>query len=157
MSDALDAASSAVTPSSNGTASTATKRTTRSVSHKKAVETGVFPTEDPSVLAPKSEHYEFGGWPGCLFVTTSVPFFTYVLFYFCNEASGCQFPPKDLNAAWQRMSAGVANSFLDGQGWAIYFAWYAFTVLAWAVVPGPWIEGAELRTGHKLKYKINGE
>lgn len=154
MSEAIDAASSAV--STNGNATTA-KRTTRSVSHKQAVETGVFPNEDPALLAPKSEHYEFGGWPGCLFVTTSVPFFTYVLFYFCNEDSGCEFPPKDLSAAWTRMNNGVVNSFLDGKGWAIYFAWYAFTVLAWALVPGPWIEGAELRTGHKLKYKINGE
>lgn len=154
MSEAADSVTSAVAPTTNGSAN-ATKRTTRSVSHKEAVASGRFPTEDPNILAPKSEHYEFGGWPGCLLVTTSVPFFAYVLFYFCNEDSGCEFPPRDLSAAWQRMGNGVVASFLDGKGWLIYFAWYAFTVLAWAVVPGPWIEGAELRTGHKLKYKIN--
>ncbi|CAO1636847.1 unnamed protein product [Sympodiomycopsis kandeliae] len=155
MSDAIDSAKATATGAVSSSNDTPTRRTTRSVANKEAAASGRFPAEDPNVLAPKSEHYEFGGWPGCLFVTTSVPIFTYILFYFCNEDSGCEFPPQDLASAFARMQTGVINSFLDGKGWLIYFAWYAFTVLAWAVIPGPWIDGAPLRTGHKLQYKIN--
>lgn len=146
--------SSAVAPSSSS--SEATKRTTRSTAQQDSIATGLFPHESADVLAPKSEHWEFGGPLGCLFVTTSVPVTTYALFYFCNEENGCSVPPQDWRAALAQMSAGVAKSFFDGKAWAIYFAWYAFCVLAWAFIPGPWVDGVELRTGVKLQYKING-
>jgi len=38
----------------------------------------------------------------------------------------------------------------------MYFAWYTFCVVSWKVLPGDWIEGVTLRTGGKIKYKING-
>jgi delta14-sterol reductase len=38
----------------------------------------------------------------------------------------------------------------------MYFAWYAFCVFSWKVLPGDWIEGVTLRSGGKIKYKING-
>ena len=39
----------------------------------------------------------------------------------------------------------------------MYFAWYAFCVVSWQVLPGDWVEGVTLRTGDKIQYKINGE
>lgn len=107
------------------------------------------------VLAPKTTHYEFGGPPGALFVSASVPFFTYALFYFCNPIVGCGLTPKNPGLIFQAMGQGIVDSFKDYQGWAIYFGWYAFTVLCWAVLPGGSKEGLSLRTGEKLTYKIN--
>ncbi|PWN18822.1 putative ERG24-C-14 sterol reductase [Microstroma glucosiphilum] len=128
----------------NSSSPAAGKRVTRSEAHK-----------SKEVLAPKSEHYEFGGPLGCLFVSTAVPLTSYGLFYFCNGEAGCAVPPENWRASLDLMLEGVVKSCFDWKAWAIYFGWYAFTVLAWAVLPGPWVEGTELRTGVKLKYKIN--
>lgn len=55
------------------------------------------------------------------------------------------------------MKKGVVESFTDMDAFKIYFGWYAFTVLAWAVLPGKKVEGVELRNGGKLTYPMNGE
>jgi delta14-sterol reductase len=111
-------------------------------------------------LNPRSKHYEFGGPLGALFVTLVVPFTAYSLYFACNEpAGGC--PPK----AWDLLATRALDAVANPQWWlglwdtrasAIYAAWYAFCVIAWAVLPGDTIEGIELRNGQKLKYKMNG-
>ncbi|KAE8215197.1 hypothetical protein CF327_g1493 [Tilletia walkeri] len=110
-----------------------------------------------NIINPKSEHTEFGGTPGALFVSTSVPFLTYYLFYACNEALGCPLLPAkmDFSPIFTLMKQGILETFKDTTGWTLYFSWYAFTVLAWAVLPGKWVPGVVLRTGEKLEYKIN--
>lgn len=128
---------------------------TRSVTKQTMIKKGTFTAEDPKVLAPKSEHYEFGGPLGAFGVSTTVPFFTYALYYYCSEEAGCSFPPQSWQGTFDIMVAGVKNSLFDGQAWAIYFGWYAFCVAAWALIPGQELEGTELRTGGKLTYKIN--
>ena len=45
----------------------------------------------------------------------------------------------------------------DNEAATLYFGWYAFCVVAWAVLPGDWVEGTQLRNGKRLQYKINGE
>ncbi len=87
------------------------------------------------ILAPKTEHYEFGGPIGALGVSLMTPFFSYLLFYACNEQIGCALLPKNPSLIFQSMGQGIIDSFSDLQGWTIYFAWYAFTVLAWAIIP----------------------
>ncbi|CAO1625484.1 unnamed protein product [Parajaminaea phylloscopi] len=131
------------------------QRTTRAASRQTMIKQGTFPAEDPKVLAPKSEHYEFGGPLGAFGVSTTVPFFTYALYYYCSEEAGCSFPPSSWQGTFDIMLAGVKNSLFDGQAWVIYFGWYAFCVAAWALIPGAELEGTELRTGGKLTYKIN--
>ncbi|EPQ31037.1 uncharacterized protein PFL1_01226 [Pseudozyma flocculosa PF-1] len=108
-------------------------------------------------LAPRTAHYEFGGPLGALFVSTTVPLFTYYFYFACSPALGCAptLPLTHPEALWQVAKQGLVDSFLDGTAWAIYFGWYAFTVLAWAVLPGRWEEGSELRIGGRLDYKIN--
>ncbi|KDN35675.1 putative ERG24-C-14 sterol reductase [Tilletiaria anomala UBC 951] len=107
------------------------------------------------VLAPKTEHYEFGGPLGAAFVTSTVPFFSYALYFVCNEQAGCSILPKSPALLFKAMKQGVVDSLFDYEGWAIYFAWYAFVVLCWAILPGRTEEGLSLRTGAKLKYKTN--
>jgi len=58
------------------------------------------------------------------------------------------------------LSAGVSDpefwkGLWDPQAVVAYFGWYLFTVVAWAIVPGDWVEGLPTRTGQKLQYKIN--
>ncbi len=40
-------------------------------------------------LGPKTKHYEFAGPPGAAFVSLSVPFFAYYLYFGCSEKLGC--------------------------------------------------------------------
>lgn len=111
-----------------------------------------------TALNPPTTAYEFLGPPGALFITTTVPIVTYSLFFACSEQTGC--PPPLANLVPNIIdSAGDPNfwkSFWNTEATLLYFAWYAFCVISWWVLPGDWVEGVTLRTGQKLKYKING-
>lgn len=109
-------------------------------------------------LNPRTTSYEFFGPPGALFVTLSVPFITYALYFSCSEtAGGC---PPPLAVLPDRFTEAVSDlnwwkSLWDTEATLMYLAWYAFCVVTWAILPGDWIEGVTLRTGGKKKYKIN--
>jgi len=55
----------------------------------------------------------------------------------------------------------------SGSGWwedlwsteatLVYLGWYAWTVACWFVLPGKQVEGATLRNGQTISYKMNGE
>ncbi|KAI0801735.1 ERG4/ERG24 ergosterol biosynthesis protein [Irpex lacteus] len=109
-------------------------------------------------LNPRTTKYEFLGPPGALFITLSVPAFTYALFFGCSEKSGGCPPP--LHTIVPSIQSAVTNenwwkSLWDSQAFVAYLAWYAFTVVAWAVLPGDWIEGTLIRDGSRKQYKIN--
>jgi hypothetical protein len=84
---------------------------------------------------------------------------TYLLYFGCSEtAGGC--PPK-LDLASERVLSAVTNpdwwkGLWDTEASLIYLAWYAFCVVAWAILPGDEVAGTTLRTGGKKHYKING-
>jgi hypothetical protein len=110
-------------------------------------------------LNPKTEHYEFMGPPGALFVTVAVPLTTYALFFGCSEAAGgC--PPS-----FWTLPPRFIETISDPQWWfslfelrplLIYLAWYAYCVTAWKFLPGAWVGGVQMRDGNKKLYKING-
>ena len=110
-----------------------------------------------SELNPRTTSYEFLGPPGALLVTLGVPIMTYALYFGCSESTGGCPPPVSVDT--------VKDALTDWSWWAslwdteaaiAYLAWYAFCVVAWAVLPGDWVEGTQLRTGGTQKYKING-
>jgi hypothetical protein len=108
---------------------------------------------------PKTTHYEFFGPPGAAFVSLTVPLTIYGLYFTCSEASGgCPPPLWSLPFNFVRSVRDLDwwASLFDGKATAAYFAWYAFTVLAWYILPGDWVEGPELRSGGRLSYKVNG-
>ncbi|KAI0345721.1 ERG4/ERG24 ergosterol biosynthesis protein [Trametopsis cervina] len=109
-------------------------------------------------LNPRTTRYEFLGPPGALAITLGVPAMSYALFFGCSEKSGGCPPP--LSTIIPSISSAVTDnawwrSLWDSQAFAAYLAWYMFTVVAWAVLPGDWIEGTLIRDGTRKKYKIN--
>ena len=110
-------------------------------------------------LNPRTQHYEFLGPLGALFITLGVPATTYALYYGCSETSGgC---PPQLDTLYPSFLAAVQDKewwlgLWDTKAALAYLAWYSFCVVAWFILPGDWIEGVTMRTGEKKKYKING-
>jgi Delta14-sterol reductase len=112
-----------------------------------------------NVLNPQTQHYEFLGPPGALFVSAVVPFLTFAFSFACSEkAGGCPSSyatlPSQLIETVQDVEWWKAQ--WDPEGFAVYFGWYAFCILSWVILPGDWVEGLPTRTGQKIKYKING-
>lgn len=111
-------------------------------------------------LNPRTKSYEFLGPPGALAVTIGVPIMTYALYFSCNEVSGgC--PPTPLSTLIPTVQQAISDtdwwkSLLDTKALAIYSSWYAFCIVAWAVLPGDWVQGSQLRNGKYQGYKING-
>ncbi|TFK74093.1 ERG4/ERG24 ergosterol biosynthesis protein [Pluteus cervinus] len=114
-------------------------------------------------LNPRTKSFEFLGPPGATLITIGVPSMIYTLYFACSEASGgCPAPGlfSDPSALLERVSSALSSpewwaSLWDTEATIIYFAWYAFCIVAWAILPGDWVEGTTLRTGGKQKYKIN--
>jgi len=96
-------------------------------------------TRGRSRAQPANISYEFFGPPGVLFVSTSVPFFTYVLSLQCSEqAGGC--PPSWVELPTEFKMAVTDpdwwKSLWDAEASLVYFGWYAFCLVAWTILPG---------------------
>lgn len=119
----------------------------------------VAKTNGVHTLNPRTQHYEFLGVPGALLISTLTPFLSFAFSYACSErAGGC---PKSYSALPAQFIESVQDvewwkAQWDQEGFLVYFGWYAFCVLSWAILPGDWVEGLPTRTGQKIKYKING-
>ena len=112
-----------------------------------------------STLNPKTTSYEFLGPPGALAITFGVPFLAYVLYFTCNESSsGCPPPIQSLYPSLVQAASDTAFwwKLWDPKAFTIYYSWYAFCLVAWAVLPGDWVQGTQLRNGKYQQYKING-
>jgi hypothetical protein len=113
--------------------------------------------EKDSILNPRTTTYEFLGPPGAFLISVGVPITTYALYFGCSEETGgC--PPTLVP---ERISLALSDpawwkGLWDTQAALLYLAWYAFCLVAWAVLPGDLVAGTTLRTGGKKLYKING-
>ncbi|KAM0753211.1 ERG4/ERG24 ergosterol biosynthesis protein [Meredithblackwellia eburnea MCA 4105] len=110
--------------------------------------------------APPSLHYEFGGPLGALGVTLAVPFFSYWLAFACTPDACPRWPLASL-VDWHAQglrdlqTAQWWSGFWSWEATAVYFGWYTWTVLCWALLPGQVVEGTVMRDGNKLAYKMN--
>lgn len=110
-----------------------------------------------SDLNPRTKHYEFLGPPGALAITIGVPAMTYALYFGCSENHGGCPPPIDTSLILDSLSdLSWWKGLWDTQAAIAYFAWYAFVVVAWLILPGDWVDGVPMRNGVTKKYKING-
>lgn len=114
------------------------------------------PTYDQ--LNPKSSPTEFLGPLGTLGVTVTTPIFVYLLYFGCNETTGC--PPgwnsstRSFNIQYSDIEAMFEKLF-DLKAFIVYLGWYAYIVACWALIPGDWVEGTLIRDGTKKLYKVN--
>ncbi|RPD62491.1 ERG4/ERG24 ergosterol biosynthesis protein [Lentinus tigrinus ALCF2SS1-7] len=107
-------------------------------------------------LNPRTKHYEFLGPPGALAITIGVPTMTYALYFGCSESHGGCPPPIDTAVILDSLSdPSWWKGLWDTQAAIAYFAWYAFVVVAWLILPGDWVDGVPMRNGVTKKYKIN--
>lgn len=82
----------------------------------------------------------------------------------CNDVSGCPVPsalhPKSLSLDQLKEETGWPLNGILGLGsfkvtlWML--AYYALSLVLQTVLPGEVVEGTELRSGGRLKYKFNG-
>lgn len=109
-------------------------------------------------LNPQTSKYEFFGPPGALLISIGAPSMIHILYFACSEATGgCPSPYISQERVIQAiLDAEFWKGMWDMQAFLIYLAWYTFCVLAWMILPGDYVEGTTLRTGKKIKYKING-
>lgn len=110
-----------------------------------------------SDLNPRTNHYEFFGPPGAFAITVGVPTMTYILYFACSENTGGCPPSIDTAVVLDSLSkVEFWKSLWDTKAVLAYLTWYWFTIVAWFILPGDWIEGTVMRDGQKKKYKING-
>ena len=122
-------------------------------------QTTIMSNSKPLPLNPKTTSYEFLGPPGAFIITFGVPFVAYVLYFICNESSGSCPPP--VSTLYPSLVEAVSDpafwwKLWDPKAFALYYSWYAFCLLTWAVLPGDWVQGTQLRNGKYQHYKING-
>lgn len=118
-----------------------------------------------SKLPAKPSHgYEFGGPLGAFAISFVMPLVCYLAAFLCNDISGCPVTstlhPQSLTLAKLKAEAGrpadgiLALASLDATAWLL--AYYLFSLILQTVLPGVEVEGPELQSGGKLKYKLNG-
>ncbi|KAF7368763.1 Delta(14)-sterol reductase [Mycena venus] len=112
---------------------------------------------NPSHYKAMSAENPFLGPPGAFFISIGVPSTIYALHFGCSETNGC--PPNPTQIP-QRVASALSDpewwkGLWDTKATLMYLAWYAFCLVAWAMLPGSRVQGTMLRTGEKKLYKIN--
>lgn len=107
-------------------------------------------------LNPRLKPTEFFGPIGGGLLTFVTPIVSYMLFYGCNEVTGCSVPPSRNFLEWIGDWPSSAGALWEWKAAGVYLAWYFWVVLCWNILPGEWIEGTLLRDGTRKKYKMNG-
>lgn len=95
-------------------------------------------------------------------MTLAVPFFTYWLAFACDEHRCPEWPLNRFKAwhvdGWHSLvHDGAWRSLWSNQAALVYLYWYLWTVVCWAVLPGSWVTGGELRDGGRVWYRMNGQ
>ncbi|KAI5307485.1 erg24, C-14 sterol reductase, partial [Ascosphaera atra] len=136
----------------------ATKRRTQA----KPKATPKQPSSAAAKLQEKPE-YEFFGPPGAIFIIFILPLVVYSLAFFCNDVSGCPVPsllsPRSLTLRQLKQEIGWPETGLSG----LYdkdvtlkvLGYYLVLLILQVFLPGTTVEGVQLASGGKLKYKLN--
>jgi delta14-sterol reductase len=98
---------------------------------------------------------------GAFGVSFGLPILTYIMTFLCNDIAGCPVPsaltPSTLTlealkeeTGWPGIS-GLASWKVTG--WVL--AYYFLSLVLHRILPGEVVEGVELSSGGRLKYKFN--
>lgn len=112
---------------------------------------------------------EFGGPIGASLISFGLPIGCYAFAFLCNDVSGC--PAPSLLSPSKLFENGVGNALnvlAKEVGWPGFgglinveavlgtFAWYAISLLLYVLLPAEEVDGTELRSGGRLRYRFNG-
>ncbi|TIB02372.1 hypothetical protein E3P94_01160 [Wallemia ichthyophaga] len=106
--------------------------------------------------AQRTKEYSFFGPIGTGAITILTPVITYLLYYACPNSyddGTCKLLQKP--ALGRLAGSDFWYSLFTLEAFAVYLAWYAFTVFAWAIIPAQWVRGTQLRDGSYKYYKMN--
>ena len=141
------------------------KKTTDTVVERREYEFGgpwVFPSHDglvgPTLLTFRDRLGAFG-------ISAGLPVVCYAMTFLCNDISGCPAPallhPSKLTLHELKKQTGWPEDGLLGlvnlEATAWLLGYYLLLFVLQIVLPGQKVEGVELRTGGRLKYKFNCE
>jgi len=92
-----------------------------------------------------------------------LPILCYLTTFLCNDISGCPVPsllsPSTLTLDRLKQDAGwPADGIWGLASWDVtakVLGYYLFSLVLHKVLPGEEVEGVELASGGKLKYKFN--
>jgi hypothetical protein len=104
--------------------------------------------------------YEFGGPMGGLGIMVGLPTVMYFLLFSCGSleqggASYCVAGPMALPELTD-LPLPPLHEWWSFEATAVFLGWFAFQVALERLLPGEVAEGAKLKTGERLKYRLNG-
>ncbi|KFA47962.1 hypothetical protein S40293_09061 [Stachybotrys chartarum IBT 40293] len=115
-------------------------------------------------MAARKIEYDFGGPIGATGIVFGLPVFMNVLYFACNDISGCPAPallsPRSLT--WDSLKAQIPwpedglGGFVSWEATAWLLAYYALSLVLYRVLPAQELFGTKLKeTGKPLKYRFN--
>lgn len=105
--------------------------------------------------SPEPVEYEFFGPIGTFALLFILPGVVYFLYFSCNE-SGCTSVYPTLSFPETLNVLPSIDTLFSVRGAQIFLGWFAFQAFLYIALPGPWVQGTELRDGTRLEYKMNG-
>ncbi|CEP11383.1 hypothetical protein [Parasitella parasitica] len=132
------------------TKTTRTIRTTRSTR-------SVSSASRSKVLNPQTSHYEFGGVAGAIAMLTLLPLLVILFAYGCDKSGGYHPFQRFYNFMTNFDIEFLKHELLSwSYGAAIFYLGIVLQLVVYSyALPGEEVEGAPLRDGTRLKYKIN--
>ncbi|CAI6329360.1 unnamed protein product [Periconia digitata] len=109
----------------------------------------------------ESHGYEFFGPPGAFVISFGLPLLCYTFVFLCNDVSGCPAPsllnPSTLTldqlkkeVGWTGFSGLINTNAVLGT-----LGYYLLSLTLYSFLPATKVEGTELRSGGRLKYRFN--
>ncbi|CVL13601.1 hypothetical protein LB506_012672 [Fusarium annulatum] len=119
--------------------------------------------KDKQPASEEQHGYEFFGPPGAFVISFFLPILVYVFNFVCNDISGCPAPsllhPKTLSLDALKHEVGWPSNGVAGlvswKGTAAVIGYNVLSLILYRVLPAVEVEGTELRSGGKLKYRFN--
>ncbi len=99
---------------------------------------------------------------GAFATSFGLPFVCYLAAFLCNDISGCPAPstlhPSSLTIEKLVKETGWPGfmGLADTNVTLWMLVYYTVSLVLWAVLPGLEVEGTELSSGGRMKYKFNG-
>ena len=125
---------------------------------------GTKASPSPANAVPPSStadfHWEFGGPIGGLGIMVGLPTVMYFLLFSCGSlkkegASYCVSGPLALPELTE-LDIPPLHEWWSLEAAAVFLGWFAFQVALERLLPGDVAEGVKLKTGERLKYRLNG-